>query len=130
MKIQDLIAAITVWREARGEAYETKVGVAHVIRNRTTDRLWPDKVANVCMQPYQFSCWNKDDPNFKKWPDEDSTVWHECLSAWIASGELEDITNGSNHYHSYDNLYDYPYWAKRKDIEVTLGRIKFYALRN
>ena len=128
MNLQDYIAVLTIWREARGEDYRVKLGVAHVVRNRGRSPQWPDEVGNVCMQPYQFSCWNKDDANFKKWPNETSTAWYECLSAWLASYHLEDITNGSNHYHSYNHWDDYPYWAKRIEPEVILGKIKFYKL--
>lgn len=128
MNLQDYIAALTIWREARGESYRAKLGVAHTLRNRLRSKRWPDELGNVCMQSYQFSCFNKDDPNFKKWPDENSSVWRACIAAWMSSALTPDLTNGANHYHSYNDVSRYPYWANSGEKTIEIGAFKFYRL--
>ena len=65
------VLARTIWGEARGEGKEGMEAVASVILNRTeiAKRLdgywWGNTIIQVCQKPYQFSCWNKLDPNFK-----------------------------------------------------------------
>jgi len=58
------ILAKTLWGEARGEGREGLIAVAWVIKNRADNPGWWGKsIELVCLKPYQFSCWNADDPN-------------------------------------------------------------------
>lgn len=58
------IMARTIFGEARGERWEGKIEVAHVIMNRVEHGgWWGDTIIKVCTKPYQFSCWNENDPN-------------------------------------------------------------------
>ena len=72
----------TLWGEARGESLAGQIAVAWTIRNRVNDGKaksgWGEGYACVCLKPYQFSCWNKNAPNFS------------CLSGAkpIPSGEI------------------------------------------
>ncbi|MBC8157732.1 MAG: cell wall hydrolase, partial [Alphaproteobacteria bacterium] len=68
MKHDELdIMARTVWGEARGEDEIGKIAVAHVIKNRAKHPKWWGKtIMEVCLKPWQFSCWNKKDPNREK----------------------------------------------------------------
>jgi hypothetical protein len=59
--------AITILAEARGEGKSGMYAVACVISQRAKERK--KSAAQVCLQPWQFSCWNKNDPQkatFKK----------------------------------------------------------------
>src|SRR5262245_20911607 len=61
------VMARPVWGEARGEPLDGKTAVAWVIKNRADHPgWWGHGIAGVCRQPWQFSCWNPDDPNRAK----------------------------------------------------------------
>ena len=66
-KDRDILAR-TLWGEARGEGPAGQVAVAWTIRNRVfdgkTNSWWGEGYAGVCQKPYQFSCRNKNDPNY------------------------------------------------------------------
>lgn len=58
------ILARTIYGEARGEPWEGKIAVAWVVRNRAErGGWWGDTIREVCLKPWQFSCWNETDPN-------------------------------------------------------------------
>jgi hypothetical protein len=57
--------ALTIYGEARGEIYPGKVAVGSVIMERVDHRDWDGKtIHEVCLMPYQFSCYLPNDPNF------------------------------------------------------------------
>ena len=58
------IVAQTILAEARGDGRAGMYAVAACIKVRSQKRNLSFK--QVCLQPYQFSCWNKNDPNRKK----------------------------------------------------------------
>ena len=61
--------ARTVFGEARGECLSGQEAVASVILNRVAfsgrrgGYWWGNTVYEVCHKPWQFSCWNQNDPN-------------------------------------------------------------------
>lgn len=62
--------ARTLWGEARGTGLLDMLGVAAVIRERVLRPGWwsrpNDDWISVCRSPWQFSCWNSNDPNRSK----------------------------------------------------------------
>lgn len=59
-----LVLTQTLWAEARGESDEGQEAVAAVIMNRFAVKYRGARtVADVCLTPAQFSCWNAGDPN-------------------------------------------------------------------
>lgn len=92
------LLADCVWREARGEPYEGKVAVAEVILERWRDRRWPGTIADVVLQPYQFSCYNPKDPNVALRPKRESRAFVECCAAAAEALNGSDRTEGANHY--------------------------------
>ena len=124
------VMARTIWGEARGEPLEGKVAVAWVIKNRADHPgWWGHGVANVCRQPWQFSCWNADDPNRAKLigvtaRDE---MFRESLmaAAGVLSGNLPDPTGGANHYHARGIA---PNWAAGEVPTVRLRHHLFYKI--
>ena len=58
------ILAQTILAEARGDGRAGMYAVAACIKVRAQKRNLSFK--EVCLQPWQFSCWNKNDPNRKK----------------------------------------------------------------
>ena len=60
----DQVMALTIYAEARGEPRQGKIAVGTVILNRVSNRKWDgETILEVCLWPYQFSCYNLDDPN-------------------------------------------------------------------
>lgn len=116
-----VIMALTLYGEARGERQEGQVAVAHVILNRRNRAhafviargkrhpLFGDgSVADVCLRPWQFSCWNKGDPNRERlvqaWNTGGASVpVTKWVQLWTVAqdaldGNTEDPTKGATHY--------------------------------
>lgn len=121
-----LLLALCIWREARGQSTEAKRAVGWVIRNRTLDQRWPSNTVGVILQPYQFSCFNRDDPNVNKYPRFDDKDFEECCS--VVEWPGLDPTKGANHYHSLPNGSAWPNWAIESKRVMTIGPFKFYKL--
>lgn len=136
---QDLtidVLARTLWGEARGEGEEGMHAVANVILNRVAtarrrggDYWWGRTVMQVCQKPYQFSCWNKNDPNFPlllrvSLDDPQFAVAHR-LAALAVMGRLHDITRGADHYHAARIM---PFWARDHAPLCRIGAHIFYRL--
>ncbi len=129
------VLARTLWGEARGEGEQGMAAVANVILNREKIARakgkfwWGNNIIQICQKPYQFSCWNRSDPNFKKLQAVDKSDLYFATALRIANralaGVLEDITLGATHYHASSIT---PYWAKGKEPIVVIGSHKFYDL--
>ncbi len=129
------VLARTLWGEARGEGMTGMQAVACVILNRAdiSKKLggywWGNGVLQVCQKPYQFSCWNKDDPNYQKLLSVTEEDMHFATAKRVARramlGFLKDETRGSTHYHARTVA---PGWAKGKNPSAVIGRHLFYKL--
>ena len=133
MTDQDIMAR-TIFGEARGESHEGKLAVANVILNRFS--LWDSHphfgtgtIESVCLAPWQFSCWNENDPNLAiiKAVSFSDPVFAECLQ--IASdaliGGVEDNTNGATFYYAKGSPL--PKWAFGKDPCAIIGNHFFFS---
>ena len=115
------VLARTLWAEARGEGEAGMVAVAAVIMNRCRAaadyrRRKPGKSrhvlfgdgspASACQMPWQFSCWNQDDPNRGKLLAVTSDdPWFAAalrIAAQAVAHELVDPTGGATHYVRHD----------------------------
>lgn len=119
--------ALTVWGEARGEPYPGKVAVAWVLYNRAVhDNMSLQAVATA---KWQFSCWNKGDPNNSLITDPKFNTniqsFRDSMAACIEvlDAENPDATKGSRHY-CVTTLN--PDWAKGHTPVYTVGMHKFY----
>lgn len=132
--------ALTVYGEARGESCRGKIAVAHVIRNRSKYRNM--SLYDVVMQPYQFSCWNEDDPNrevlekiLSNWEHhkQHNSALRECLwlSAGVILGMLSDPTDGADHYVTKRLVASgrAPEWTKKFFVSAIIDRHIFYNSR-
>jgi spore germination cell wall hydrolase CwlJ-like protein len=130
------ILARTIYGEARGELNHAAGGIKSlqaigwVVRNRTKQKQFSPYVYKVCMQPWQFSCWNLNDPNRKALLDVtlDDKVFQECYLAAtsVLFNRVNDCTSGADHYHS--TYIDAPYWAVGKTSCAKIGQHLFYKL--
>lgn len=121
-----ILAALCVWREARGETKEAKLGVAYTLVNRAAKpRWWGKSIHEVVLKPMQYSSFNHDDKNAVKWPSDDST-WKDCTDAVLEamSGAVPDPTHGATHYH--DNSIATPGWATTMEPKGQIGALSFY----
>ena len=128
------ILARTLWGEARGEDLIGQIAVAWTIRNRVFDgkdkSWWGEGYAGVCQKPYQFSCWNKNDPNFGYLSGAKPIPFRELAQARIAAdhviaGTAPDPTGGATHYYS-TTMPKAPSWTKGATQTLKLGHHIFF----
>ena len=122
------IWALTIWGEARGEDLSGQHAVARVIYNRAIKKN--KSIKEVCLQRYQFSCWNPDDPNYKLIANDSFDISTKGYWSAIDAVQLvirvvgnEDPTKGATHYCT-NNVH--PYWTNNKAPCVIIGNHKFY----
>ena len=137
---QDIdILARTIYGEARGEFYHEAGGVtpfiaiANVVMNRLkVPQRFGDTIARICQKRFQFSCWNKSDPNYKviTTVHKDGNQLFELAfvtAEKVVRGSWPDITFGSNHYYA-TTLPAPPKWALDQPLQVRIGHHLFYKL--
>lgn len=127
------VLARTVYGEARGESVRGKEAVAAVIVNRMRRARarggywWGATIAEVCRRPFQFSCWNDDDPNRAVIAavEPGNKTFEACLriARRAVAGTLDDPTQGSTHYHAKEV---HPPWAYRRSPVAAIGSHLFY----
>ena len=117
--------ALCTWREARGETQRGKRLVAQTIENRVIDPRWPDTYVGVITQPWQFSAFNKDDPNVLKFPSEDDPAWEASVTAAQDVLTAAAPFTNANHY-CVSTLK--PAWFDETKIVAREGHHVFLAL--
>lgn len=133
------LAAVCIWREARGQSMPAMHGIYQVMRNRAEDekKRWPRSIAGVIMQRLQFSSMTAPgDANLVKFPvpplpNVANMDWDAFTRAMLVveSPLQADNTGGANHYESCEFAgIPKPSWAKEEKITVRLGPFNFYKL--
>lgn len=107
--------ARTMWGEARSCGAPGMRHVASVILNRAAHPAWWGRsVVSVCLQPWQFSCRNGNDPNRAKLLAVTAADPDFVLALKIAqqavNGELLDQTDGADSYYAL-SMHTPPAWA-------------------
>ncbi|WP_202949827.1 cell wall hydrolase [Reyranella massiliensis] len=138
-----LMLARTLWGEARGEPTEGQVAVAWVIRNRAArgrfaGRLFGQEgaVAFVCLQPWQFSCWNEGDPNRARLLAlrDDQCRGQIGTASNVLDGLVPDPTDGADRYHTIEPPPGAeawpPDWASTMRETARFGGHVFYDSRS
>lgn len=123
--------ARTAWGEARGEGAKGMQAVLNVIMNRVKKSgWWGATPAEVCKKKSQFSCWNKNDPNYAKMlaVTESDSNFHTALvlAEQAKNGMLPDITGGSTNYVNLAALSSVPSWVKNMTKTAQIGNHTFY----
>lgn len=116
-----------VWALRTGGKLE-KLNVAESTVKAQRDQLSGSaSLQAVCEKPFQFSCWNKNDPNEPKIRavTYDDVTLRDCLSAVLAALDPRSVdpTQGSKHYCVVG--LD-PWWATGRQPVATIGNHKFF----
>ena len=124
------IVARTIYGEARSEGNLGMRAVAHVIRNRVTDKRWRNTFAEVSLRSKQFSCWNKGNVNYPTitevtFKDPTFCVAY-AIAAEVLASESEDLTLGANHY--FATSIDPPQWADPVKETCIIYNHRFFKL--
>ena len=136
------IVAMTILGEARGEGEAGMYAVACVIAQRSI--AWEKTPTQVCLKNngkvWQFSCWNKNDPNRKKLPSLLNTpqgAYAKRLAVNLNTLQRSFVKYADHYCHINTD----PYWSykiitrKGKKVKiaikplVVINRHKFYKLR-
>lgn len=115
------ILARTIYGEARGlfckrdGGLASLISVANVVINRLKANTWFGRtLSDVCLKPFQFSCWNRNDPNRSviEKVTLDSPLFALCVdvATHVALGKWPDLTKGSDHYYA-NWLKPAPKWS-------------------
>jgi spore germination cell wall hydrolase CwlJ-like protein len=91
---------------------------------------WGEGYAGVCQKPYQFSCWNKNDPNFAYLSGVKPIPFREFAQVQIAAdqvmaGKVPDPTGGATHYYA-TTMPKAPAWAAKAKQTLKLGHHVFF----
>lgn len=135
------IMARTLYGEGRGDyarlegGLSSLIGIANVIMNRVNNQSWYGKtIRDVCLKPYQFSCWNPTDPNrdvIATVTPASSPIFDQCLlvADSVSKGLWPDLTKGADHYYALW-LPRAPHWACQHKPVSKIGHHVFYKLSN
>lgn len=117
--------ARTLYGEAKAQDVPDAIAIACVIMNRVSLPNWPNEIEAVCIQPYQFSCWNTNDPNRARIFKASGPWFKRCIeiATLAVEGNLPDPTTRSTHYHTPAVK---PAWSRRKTpVYQTAGHLFF-----
>lgn len=125
-----LVIARTLWGEARNQGFLGLSAVAWVIRTRLERQIhrYGLTASEVCLKPYQFSCWLPSDPNrpqMERLTLEDSS-FRVCyaVAVLVFAGEAENPTPGATHYFNPSVVK--PKWAESMEHVALLKDHDFY----
>ncbi len=127
----------TLYGEARNQDLDEMIAVAWVVKNRADAlpiRWWGRTIAEVCLKPLQFSCWNSTDVNRQKLilVTEDDAAFRQCSAAalQVLDGLVPDPTGEATHYFtinkpSWAKTWPPP-WAERMTLTARIGAHSFH----
>ena len=125
---EKVLLALCIYREARGEVSEARRAVAWTVRNRiySNTHWWGRTWAEVITKPYQFSSFNRNDPNVTVFPLSEDSAWLDCLAiaSEVYEGHGGDVSGGATHYH--DDSIVPPTWTGNMNLILKVGRLNFY----
>lgn len=125
------VLAATVRGEARGGGRPAMEDVAQVVLNRVFHPSWWGRdVLSVCLDPWQFSCWNVDDPNrayvLRGDPADPSVVLSLAVADDALARRLIDHTRGADSYFAIG--IEPPSWTARAVHTVDRWRHSFWCV--
>lgn len=121
--------ALTMVGEARGEGYDGMFAVGCTVPNRVKLQGYRGlTVIEVCLHPFAYSCWNKNDPNrayLLALPETNSTYLTALsIAKKLLAGNYIDTTNGATYYYRAGSPI--PNWAVGKTPCAVIGKHLFF----
>lgn len=100
----------TLLGEAGSQGTDGMAAVAHVLKNRATDKQgrFPNSIAGVAKEPKQFSVWN-DGAIPAAAMSADHPMYQKAGAVYdaVMSGRTVDLTGGATHYYSPEGMKAY-----------------------
>lgn len=133
------IGGLTIYAEARGESDQGRIGVGTVILERVDHREWDGKtVQEVCLWPFQFSCYLPGDPNrivlsdiAKHWDLEikKNKTLIQCVNIFdgLMNGKIERYPKGAIQYLNPKSVKTIPDWVSKMKFLATIKNHDFYS---
>lgn len=115
----DILAALTIYLEARGESFAGKMAVAAVIRNRIRQKYHSDgTVKGTVLRAKQFEPWIGRSPEEMRFNRKNRKM-QESLLAWELVQDGRNVVDGAVLFYN-PALVNIPRWAKvyRKIAEI------------
>ena len=129
--------ALTMWGEARNQGEEGMRAVGHVIANRRAAKTHGTYVTDTVSAAWQFSCWNKNDPNralmlaIEDLPEGGAAhrQWLAAkrIAAEVLAGRSVDLTGGALFYHT---TAVQPAWSRGVAPVTQIGDHLFFVAAN
>ena len=128
------ILARTIYGEARGESDQGKAAVAWTVINRVNfaqnrgGYWWGNSIRRVCLKPWQYSCWNRNDPNRNVILNvtASNSIFARCLEIAedVIARRSSTPVDGATHY--YADYISPPSWAHSGTFVIKIGVHLFY----
>lgn len=115
-----VLLALNIYYEARGEGISGKAAVASVTLNRLRDGRFPATLAEVILQPKQFS-WTRRPPEIQDWEALRASL---VIAAKALTGALRDRTGGALYFHAA--RLGEPEWTRGLTRIAQIGAHTFY----
>ena len=133
MSDRDLLARL-IWGEARGELSVGQLAVAHVAVNRLELGRYGAKggLKGVMLKPWQFSCFNANDPNLLlllQPPMREPFTCCQLLAELVLADLTVDPTGYATHYFNPDVVpgrWPKPWDKAKMTFRKKIGRHEFW----
>jgi N-acetylmuramoyl-L-alanine amidase len=129
------VLAMTAWMEDRSGGAQGMTAVMNVVVNRATNpRWWGTTIFSVCLKPYQFTSWNKGNPELPlcivamKSGDPQWKIAYD-LAQLAVDNLLNDITDNADSYYAAKDpemIARPPVWAHTAHYCGLIGGNKYF----
>lgn len=121
----DILAALTIYLEARGESFAGKMAVAAVIRNRMHHKYHSDgTVKGTVLRAKQFEPWIGRSPEEIRFNHRNRKM-QESLLAWELVQDGRNVVDGAVLFYN-PTLVNAPRWAKVYHKVAKIGGHEFF----
>ncbi len=125
----DILAALTIYLEARGESFAGKMAVAAVIRNRIQHKYHSDgTIRGTVLRRKQFEPWIGRSPKDVRF-NPNNRKMQESLLAWELVQDGRNVVDGAVLFYN-PSLVNTPRWAKVYQKVSTIGGHEFFNKRH
>lgn len=121
----DILAALTIYLEARGESFAGKMAVAAVIRNRMHHKYHSDgTVKGTVLRRKQFEPWIGRSPEEVRF-NHGNRKMRESLLAWELVQDGRNVVDGAVLFYN-PTLVNTPRWAEVYQKVAVIGGHEFF----